>query len=96
MHKNKVVYLGLIFFPLCFAGFLLPSIYKQRDGIFKLLRSTGIDSDSIPPAMYVAWRARLLVRQPIPTRFLAPLYIVLKFQYRMTQEKVKKFFDCAR
>jgi hypothetical protein len=30
---------------------------ESRDGIFKLLRSPGIDSkESIPPA-YVAWRA---------------------------------------
>jgi hypothetical protein len=39
-----------------------------RDGIFKLLRSPGIDfNESIPPA-YVVWRAG-----PVPTRFLAPI-----------------------
>jgi hypothetical protein len=35
----------------------VPSIANNCDGIFKLLRSPGIDSkESIPPA-YVAWRA---------------------------------------
>ncbi len=42
-----------------------------RHGIFKLLKSPGIDSkESIPPA-YVAWRVGRY-DNPIPTLFLAP------------------------
>ncbi len=41
-----------------------------RAQIFKLLRSTRIDSkESIPPS-YVSWRA--VTANPVPTRFLAP------------------------
>jgi hypothetical protein len=42
---------------MCVYGHRLKSIVLYRDGIFKLLRSTGTNSkESIPPA-YVAWRA---------------------------------------
>ncbi len=45
--------------------------WSTRAGIFKPLRSPGIDSkESIPPA-YVVWRVRY--DNPIPTRFLVPI-----------------------
>jgi hypothetical protein len=51
----------------CFS--VVRETWVHRDGIFKLLRSPGIDSkQSIPPAS-VAWRAGY--DNLIPTRFLA-------------------------
>jgi hypothetical protein len=47
------------------------SATKGRGGIFKLLRSPGIDTkESIPPAN-VAWAGRY--DNPIPTRFLVSI-----------------------
>jgi hypothetical protein len=46
------------------------AVGRTRSGIFKLLRSLGIDSNVAPPA-YVAWWAGTITL--IPTGFLAPI-----------------------
>ncbi len=62
-------------------------LLKSRGGIFKLLRSTGIDyKESIPPAYVTDGPVR---HNPIPFRFLAPMD-VLKFQHRVVEKSRKE------
>jgi hypothetical protein len=63
-------------------------LLKSRGSIFKLLRSTGIDSEvSFRPAYVAGGPVR---HNPVPTRFLAPMD-VLKFQHRVVEEEQKRW-----
>ncbi len=79
--------------PLCQNQRILKREIEHRDGILKLLRSSGIDSkEQIPPA-YVVWRASTT------TLFLLgsqPPQIALKFQHRSSDKNLPQISHISR
>ncbi len=71
MHESSMIHDSTVFLPLS-PLFLL---YFQKKnicaGIFKLLRSPGIDSKEIDSASLCSLAGQYV--NPIPTRFLAPI-----------------------
>jgi hypothetical protein len=64
--------IGSVYYTADPSSILLLLLLSSRDGIFKLLRSIGMDSkESFPPDYICSLASRY--DYPIPTRFLDPI-----------------------